>query len=102
MASDGSRHANAGWSQTWDIRWDGECDIGADRIGQVLSRVQLPLSNAEYALEQYLLSNGQRLDTETRALLAGVRDCIGRVAVSARTLSVGGEDGEGAIDQHAA
>ncbi len=49
--------------------------------------MQLPLSNAEFALEQFLLSNGPRLDTETRMLLAGVRDCIGRVAVSARKLS---------------
>jgi hypothetical protein len=60
-----------------------------DQIGEVLSGVQLPLENVEFALEQYLLANGQRLDTETRILLAGVRDCVGRVVVSARRLSRG-------------
>ena len=59
----------------------------SDRISEVLGRVQLPLSNAEFALEQFLLANGQRLDTETRVLLAGVRDCIGRVALTTRSLS---------------
>lgn len=58
-----------------------------DRIGEVISALQLPLENVEYALERYLLDNGQRLDTETRVLLAGVRDCVGQVAVSARRLS---------------
>jgi hypothetical protein len=52
-----------------------------------MSAVQLPLENVEFALEQYLLSHGQRLDTETRILLARVRDCVGRVAVSTRRLS---------------
>ena len=60
---------------------------GCDRIGEVMSGVQLPLENVEFALEQYLLSHGQRLDTETRILLAGVRDCVGRVVVSTRRLS---------------
>ena len=60
---------------------------GSDRIGEVMSGVQLPLENVEFALEQYLLSHGQRLDTETRILLAGVRDCVGRVVVSTRRLS---------------
>lgn len=58
-----------------------------DRIGEMMSAVQLPLENVEFALEQYLLANGQRLDSETRALLAGVRDCVGRVVVSARRIS---------------
>ena len=58
-----------------------------DRIGEVITAVQLPLENVEYALEQYLLSHGQRLDVETRVLLAGVRDCVGRVVVSARRLT---------------
>lgn len=58
-----------------------------DQIGEVMSRVQLPLENVEFTLEKYLLDNGQRLDTETRILLAGVRDCVGRVVVSARRLS---------------
>ncbi len=58
-----------------------------DRIGEVIGTVQLPLENVEFALDQYLLAHGQRLDTETRVLLAGVRDCVGRVVVSARRLS---------------
>ncbi len=58
-----------------------------DRICEVMSGVQLPLENVEFALDQYLLAHGQRLDTETRVLLAGVRDCVGRVVVSARRLS---------------
>ena len=62
-------------------------DSNCDRIGEVMSGVQLPLENVEFALEQYLLAHGQRLDTETRILLAGVRDCVGRVVVSARRLS---------------
>jgi len=60
---------------------------GEDPIGEVMSRVQLPLENVEFALEQYLLAHGQSLDIETRALLAGVRDCVGQVAVSTRRLS---------------
>ncbi len=60
-----------------------------DRIGEVIGAVQLPLENVEFALDQYLLAHGQRLDTETRILLAGVRDCVGRVVVSARRLSRG-------------
>lgn len=58
-----------------------------DRIGELMSSVGLPLVNLEFALEQYLLANGQRLDSETRTLLAGVRDCVGRVAASTRRLS---------------
>jgi len=58
-----------------------------DQIGEVICAVQLPLENVEFALEQYLLDHGPRLDTETRVLLAGVRDCVGRVVVTARRLS---------------
>ena len=66
-----------------DFRQGPDCD----RIGEVIGAVQLPLENVEFALDQYLLAHGQRLDTETRVLLAGVRDCVGRVVVSARRLS---------------
>ena len=69
-------------------------DPDPDRIGEVMSTVRLPLENVEFALEQYLLANGQRLDPETRALLAGVRDCVGRVVVSTRRLA--GADRAGA------
>lgn len=72
-------------------------DPDPDRIGEVMSNVQLPLENVEFALQQYLLANGQRLDAETRALLAGVRDCVGRVAVSTRHLS--GRDRAGTADR---
>ena len=75
--------------------------VDSDRISEVLGQVQLPLSNAEFALEQFLLANGQRLDTETRVLLAGVRDCIGRVASTARHLSHKGESSGRAVE-HAA
>lgn len=61
--------------------------IGEVGIGELMSAVELPLENVEFALEQYLLAHGQRLDGETRALLAGVRDCVGRVVVSTRRLS---------------
>ena len=74
--------------------WQGpECD----QIGEVMGRVQLPLENVEFALEQYLLAHGQRLDTETRILLAGVRDCVGRVVVSPRRIS----HGEGTASRNA-
>lgn len=66
-----------------------------DRIGEVIGAVQLPLENVEFALEQYLLDNGPRLDTQTRVLLARIRDCVGRVAVSARRLSMGTGEGGG-------
>jgi hypothetical protein len=62
-------------------------EASGEFIGDVIGAVQLPLANVEFALEQYLLAHGQRLDTETRILLAGVRDCVGRVAVSAQRLS---------------
>jgi hypothetical protein len=72
-----------------------------DRIGEVIDRVQLPLVNAEYALDQYLLANGQWLDTETRVLLAGVRDCIARVVVSTRRLSQDGRAGSTGVSRAA-
>ena len=45
--------------------------------------VEIPLKNIEFTIQQYLMANGARLDTETRALLAGVRDGVGRIATSA-------------------
>ncbi|MEM9060446.1 MAG: hypothetical protein AAGD13_08270 [Pseudomonadota bacterium] len=57
-----------------------------DPVATAIAGVQLPLENVEYTIEQYLLTNGQRLDTETRVLLANVRDCIGCVAGSTRQL----------------
>lgn len=57
------------------------------RLAEVVSGVQIPLDNLAYTVEAYLMANGPRLDTETRLLLAGVRDCAGRVAGSVRELS---------------
>jgi len=59
-----------------------------DRIGEILDAVQMPLENMEFTIERYLLENGPRLDTETRVLLAGLRDRIGEVAVSTRRIIV--------------
>lgn len=50
----------------------------------VIEGVRLPLENIEFTIEQYLLNHGARLDTETRCLLAGVRDGVRRVASKAR------------------
>lgn len=47
--------------------------------------VGLTLKNLEFTIESYLLANGTRLDLQTRVLLAGVRDCVGRVADVGRT-----------------
>ena len=57
------------------------------RIAAVVSDVQIPLDNLAYTVEAYLLANGARLDTETRLLLAGIRDCAGRVAGSVRQMA---------------
>lgn len=63
-------------------------------VDEVLDDVSLPLANLEYTIEQYLLAHGARLDTETRFLLAGVRDAVGRVAGSTRRMTA--ETGEAA------
>ena len=64
------------------------------RVREVVAGIRLPLENVEFTIEQFLLANGCRLDLETRMLLAGVRDCVGRVAVSTRRLeaSIGLEE----------
>ena len=54
------------------------------RLVDVVSDIQIPLDNLAYTIEEYLLANGSRLDTETRFLLAGVRDCAERIAGSVR------------------
>lgn len=61
----------------------------ARRVDEALASIRLPLENLEFTLEQYLMQHGCRLDTQTRMLLAGVRDCVGRVAVSTRRLEAG-------------
>jgi hypothetical protein len=57
------------------------------RLAEVVSDVQIPLDNLAYTVEAYLMANGARLDVETRLLLAGVRDCAGRVAGSIREMA---------------
>ena len=57
------------------------------RLAEVVSDVQIPLDNLAYTVEAYLMANGARLDVETRLLLAGVRDCAGRVAGSVREMA---------------
>ncbi|WP_285674293.1 hypothetical protein [Paralimibaculum aggregatum] len=59
---------------------------GAQRVDEVLASIRMPLENVEFTIEQFLLENGCRLDVQTRILLAGVRDCVARVAVSTRRL----------------
>ena len=51
-------------------------------VDQRLDDVEIPLKNLEFTIQEYLLAHGTRLDTETRFLLAGIRDCVGRVATS--------------------
>lgn len=53
------------------------------QVLDVLEDVQIPLVNIELALEQHLRNNRTQLDPQTRFLLAGVLDCIGRVALCA-------------------
>jgi hypothetical protein len=57
------------------------------RLAEVVSDVQLPLDNLAFTVEAYLMANGPRLDTETRYLLAGIRDCAGRVAGCVRQMA---------------
>ncbi len=64
-----------------------DAERSAERLEEALAKIRLPLENVEFTIEQFLLENGCRLDTETRMLLAGVRDCVGRVAVSTRRLA---------------
>ncbi|HET7408715.1 MAG TPA: hypothetical protein VFJ13_00810 [Paracoccaceae bacterium] len=63
---------------------DGTVD---NRLGEVMSDIQMPLENLAFTIEEYLLAHGPRLDTETRFLLAGVRDCADRVAGSVRQVA---------------
>ena len=64
---------------------DMKQDMGR-QVSEVLEDVRIPLLNIEHALEQYLHHHRARLDPETRFLLAGVRECIGRVATSANEI----------------
>ena len=58
-----------------------------NRQADVVSDIQIPLDNLAYTVQAYLLANGPRLDTDTRFLLAGIRDCADRIAGSVRRAS---------------
>lgn len=47
---------------------------------EVIRELELPLRNMEYTIHAYLMDNGNRLDAETRVLLAGLRDSLALVA----------------------
>ena len=55
-----------------------------------LDDVEIPLKNIEFTIQEYLMAHGARLDTETRILLAGIRDCVGRVALSPGARAISG------------
>lgn len=61
-------------------------------VDRRLDDVEIPLKNIEYTIQQYLMAHGARLDTETRVLLAGIRDGVGRIATSAGARA---DDGQG-------
>ena len=61
--------------------------IGTAALAEVLADVHLPLANAEFAIDQHLLERGVWLDTETRLLLARLRDVLSDVAASTRTIA---------------
>lgn len=67
----------------------GEGRVNA-QLAEVVTDVQIPLDNLAYTVEAYLLAHGTRLDTDTRFLLAGIRDCADRVAGSVRRMSYQG------------
>ena len=58
-----------------------------DTRPELVKGVALPLKNLEFLIDEYLMANGCWLDTETRVLLAGVRDSLGRVACSTAQLA---------------
>ena len=51
-------------------------------VDRRLQDVEIPLKNIEFTIQEYLMAHGARLDTDTRVLLAGIRDCVGKVASS--------------------
>ena len=53
-------------------------------LSEVLSEVRIPLENVKFALEHHLRRHGQTLDSETKLLLTGVHDCVGRIAGSTK------------------
>ncbi|MDT8345075.1 MAG: hypothetical protein RQ752_11670 [Thermohalobaculum sp.] len=57
--------------------------------GEALRRVELPLRDLEFAVQCYLLDHGVRLDTGTRRFLAGLRDAIGALSITAHQLGQG-------------
>ena len=61
---------------------------GADTLVRaMLTGVQMPLANAEFAIDQHLAARGVWIDMETRILLARLRDMLGEVAASTRRIA---------------
>ncbi len=56
------------------------------QVYEVLTDVRIPLENIEYAVCEYLRRNSNRLDPQTRSLLMGICDCVGRVANSTKAI----------------
>lgn len=74
-------------SRAAGMQQSNEKKTSGAHFAEVVSDVQIPLDNLAYTVEAYLMANGTRLDVETRLLLAGVRDCAGRVAGSVRQMA---------------
>ncbi len=56
--------------------------LDSRNVDRRLQDVEIPLKNLEFTIQEYLMAHGARLDTDTRVLLAGIRDCVGQVAAS--------------------
>lgn len=54
---------------------------------RLLVEVQMPLENVEFAIGRFLDLKAHNLDTETHALLVGVRASVARTADSVRDIS---------------
>ena len=58
-----------------------------DPFVEVVTGIEMPIQNAEFAIHAFLMANGNRLDLETRTLLAGVRDCLHKVTDQTRRVT---------------
>ena len=60
---------------------------GEDLCAALIGGVHLPLSNAEFAIDAHLMQRGVWLDTDTRILLARLRELMAETASAARRLA---------------
>lgn len=63
--------------------------LGSDEDGLALAELYLASRNVEASIDQYLLDNGVRLDTRTRAFLANIREVMGAVSRQAKRAACG-------------